>query len=215
GYECADVDDLQWRETLQAAGGPSNKAKLWPVAANGFQDLVSRKQEQDRANDEHKKRLEHALQAAQHLLRRQDVLVHDQLTSVQRKHGELCHRMLRVMRSVDGLEGRFAAAVGHHPPEISATEARLANQLSKLEASTAASSHGVSLKKRVDAVASAAHMQAQTPAISACGNSSLQIDAAGYEQLFSSLEQHSKALQRLQRVVQRCNRDISIMAEDR
>lgn len=61
---------------------------------------------------------------------------------VQRKHGELCHRMLRVMRSVDGLEGRFAAAVGHHPPETSATEARLADQLSKLEASTAASSHG-------------------------------------------------------------------------
>lgn len=42
----ADVDDLQWRETLQAAGGANNKAKLWPVAANGFQDLVSRKQEQ-------------------------------------------------------------------------------------------------------------------------------------------------------------------------
>ncbi len=40
------VDDLQWREALQAAGGPHNKAKLWPVAANGFQDLVMRKQEQ-------------------------------------------------------------------------------------------------------------------------------------------------------------------------
>lgn len=37
---------------------------------------------QDKANDEHKKRLEQALQAAQQLLRRQDVLVHDQLTSV-------------------------------------------------------------------------------------------------------------------------------------
>lgn len=72
----------------------------------------------------------------------------------------------------------------------------------------------VSLKKRVDAVASAAHLQAHTPAISVSGSSGLQIDAASYEQLFASLEQHSKALQRLQKVVQRCNRDISIMAEE-
>ena len=45
----ADVDDLQWREALQTAGGPHNKQKLWPVAANGFQDLVTRKQEQVRS----------------------------------------------------------------------------------------------------------------------------------------------------------------------
>ena len=64
------------------------------------------------------------------------------LLQVQRKHGELCHRMLRVMRSVDGLEGRFAAAVGHHSPETSATEAQLAEKLRKLEASTGAASHG-------------------------------------------------------------------------
>ena len=43
---CPDVDDLQWREALQAAGGAHNQTKLWPVAANGFQDLVLRKQEQ-------------------------------------------------------------------------------------------------------------------------------------------------------------------------
>ena len=61
---------------------------------------------------------------------------------VQRKHGELCHRMLRVMRSVDGLEGRFAAAVGHHLPETAATEAQLAEKLRKLEAYTGAASHG-------------------------------------------------------------------------
>ena len=50
--------------------------------------------------------------------------------------------MLRVMRSVDGLEGRFAAAMGHYPTETSSTEAQLASQLSKLEGLTAASSHG-------------------------------------------------------------------------
>lgn len=40
---------------------------------------------QDKANEEHKKRLEQALEAAQQLLRRQDVLIHDQLTGVSQR----------------------------------------------------------------------------------------------------------------------------------
>ena len=44
---------------------------------------------QDKANEEHRKRLEQALQAAQHLLRRQDVLVHDQLTSVRLHNADI------------------------------------------------------------------------------------------------------------------------------
>ena len=61
---------------------------------------------------------------------------------VQRRHGELCHRMLQVMRSVDCLEGQFADTMGHHPAETSVMQARLGDQLNKLEASTAASSQG-------------------------------------------------------------------------
>jgi len=36
------VDELQWREALQRAGGPDNPDHLWPVLAQGFKDLVSR-----------------------------------------------------------------------------------------------------------------------------------------------------------------------------
>jgi hypothetical protein len=36
------VDELQWREALQRAGGPDNPDHLWPVPATGFRDLLSR-----------------------------------------------------------------------------------------------------------------------------------------------------------------------------
>ena len=38
-----DVDELQWREALQRAGGPENPDRLWPVPAKGFKDLIARK----------------------------------------------------------------------------------------------------------------------------------------------------------------------------
>lgn len=40
------VDDLRWREALQRCGGADNADSLWPVAARGFEDLVSRKDAQ-------------------------------------------------------------------------------------------------------------------------------------------------------------------------
>ena len=40
------VDALQWRQALHAAGGEHNAQHLWPVLAVGFRDLVARKQAQ-------------------------------------------------------------------------------------------------------------------------------------------------------------------------
>lgn len=38
----AGVDELQWREALQRAGGADNPDQLWPVLAQGFKDLLAR-----------------------------------------------------------------------------------------------------------------------------------------------------------------------------
>ena len=38
----AGVDELQWREALQRAGGADNPDHLWPVLAQGFKDLLGR-----------------------------------------------------------------------------------------------------------------------------------------------------------------------------
>lgn len=37
-----NVDELQWREAMQRAGGPDNPDRLWPVLAQGFTDLLAR-----------------------------------------------------------------------------------------------------------------------------------------------------------------------------
>ena len=40
------IDELQWREALQRAGGEGNAKHLWPVLALGTRDLLARKQAQ-------------------------------------------------------------------------------------------------------------------------------------------------------------------------
>lgn len=40
------VDELQWREALQRAGGEGNAKNLWPVLALGTRDLLARKHAQ-------------------------------------------------------------------------------------------------------------------------------------------------------------------------
>ena len=43
GLSCLQVDALQWRQALAAAGGERNPKHLWPVLAVGYKDLVARK----------------------------------------------------------------------------------------------------------------------------------------------------------------------------
>ena len=42
----AGVDELQWREAMQRAGGEGNARNLWPVLALGTKDLLARKHAQ-------------------------------------------------------------------------------------------------------------------------------------------------------------------------
>lgn len=44
----AGVDELQWREAMQRAGGEGNAGNLWPVLALGTKDLLARKHAQVR-----------------------------------------------------------------------------------------------------------------------------------------------------------------------
>ena len=60
---------------------------------------------------------------------------------VRRRHREQLMQLLRVMRRVDLLESRFASALGHWPPQRSATS-ELERQLSALEAEMGPSASG-------------------------------------------------------------------------
>ena len=45
-HDGTGVDELQWREAMQRAGGEGNAKTLWPVLALGTRDLLARKQAQ-------------------------------------------------------------------------------------------------------------------------------------------------------------------------
>jgi len=45
-HDGTGVDELQWREAMQRAGGEGNAKNLWPVLALGTRDLLARKQAQ-------------------------------------------------------------------------------------------------------------------------------------------------------------------------
>lgn len=61
---------------------------------------------------------------------------------MRRRHLELCMRLLRIMRHVDLLEGRFASACGCAQPGQRAAAAELTRELAKLEATVAPNAPG-------------------------------------------------------------------------
>eukprot|EP00887_Chlorella_sp_A99_P000139 scaffold16.g139.t1 len=159
----ADVDELQWREALQRAGGPDNEDHLWPVLAQGFKDLLARKAAQDAAFKEQGERLEALQQTAALVASRQQALMKEQLENIRRRQVQLCEQLLRLLRQVDALEGRFAQAMGVRSPSPKDLIAQLSRQLAELEGELAPGRTGGSLHTKVDSLAASAQLQARRP----------------------------------------------------
>ncbi|KAK9841829.1 hypothetical protein WJX81_005879 [Elliptochloris bilobata] len=208
------VDELRWREALQRAGGPDNSQHLWPVPAVGFSDLLARRKAQDEAVREHNERLQVAASAVRQLARRQETCVKERLEAVRRRHLELCMALLRILRHVDLLEGRFAAACGCAQPGQRTAVAELARELAKLEATVAPHAPG-GLEARVEALAAAARLRAGAPAASGAAEEAVRLDAASLAHLGAVLGGHAEALGRLQAVLRRDDRDLAVLAREK
>ena len=70
-----------------------------------------RKAAQDAAIKEHSERLESLGQMAAQLASRQEAVLRDQLEAVRRRHVQLCHQLLRVLRHVSRGGGRNGVGV--------------------------------------------------------------------------------------------------------
>ncbi|PRW60937.1 nuclear pore complex NUP54 [Chlorella sorokiniana] len=208
----AGVDELQWREALQRAGGADNPDHLWPVLAHGFKDLLARKAAQDAAIKEHSERLESLRQMAAQLASRQETVLRDQLEAVRRRHVQLCHQLLRVLRHVDALEGRFAQAVGYRGATPKEVMQRLTVQLGEIEAALAPSpANGGGLQGKVKALAAAARLRAGAPGSGALPKLEVQVEAGALDQMFGILSQYTEALGKLNEVLRRAERDVGIL----
>lgn len=207
------VDDLRWREAMQRCGGPDNPDALWPVLATGFTDLLARKQAQDEAMDEHARRLDALVDAARQLARMQETALHERLEGVKRRHLQLTLGLLGLMRKLDAVESRFGAATGMRQGAAARdATARLQQQLAELEGAVLAPD---GLKRRVEELASAARLRGGLPyGAHLLANGDAALEQGSLEHVFSVLQQHTEALNRVKAVLRRDERDLAIMAAE-
>lgn len=208
-YPCPKgIGDLEWREATNKAGGVSNPNRLWPVAVSGFDELLTRKTVQDGALKQHAERLANAVDMARTLQRSEETLLKDRMETIKRNHVGLSDQLLRIMRALDALEGRFAEASNHHSSKTHQVHESLSHDLSHLEAILAPNS-AVGLLSRAEALSAASSMQGDAPAHQNL-QSLTQSDIVDVQQM---LIDNTKVLTKLQEVLRKDNRDIAIMAE--
>ncbi|DBA99357.1 TPA: hypothetical protein ACH3X3_011957 [Trebouxia sp. C0006] len=208
-YPCPKgVGDLEWREATNKAGGVSNPNRLWPVAVSGFDELMTRKTVQDGALKLHAERLANAVNMARTLQRNEETLLKDRMETIKRNHVGLSDQLLRIMRALDALEGRFAEASNHHSSKTHQVHETLSHDLSQLEAVLAPNS-AVGLLSRAEALSAASSMQGDAP-VQRNLQSLSQSDINDVQQM---LIDNTKVLTKLQEVLRKDNRDIAIMAE--
>uniref|UniRef100_A0A383VBV5 Nucleoporin Nup54 alpha-helical domain-containing protein n=1 Tax=Tetradesmus obliquus TaxID=3088 RepID=A0A383VBV5_TETOB len=207
----AVVDELSWKQAMRDAGGPDNPDGLWPVAANGFDDLVKRTQAQAEGLAANRARLtelrEHAYKQAQ---RQAGIIA--RVARAREQHMELSNRLLGVARHVDGLEGRIASFMGLRGELSRGKEANLSRALEAVEAQLSPTSPA-GLQRRLDALAAACRLRASSGTLGMGGSSQggVKLDEASLAQLFAVLKEHVEGLKQLQEVLRRDVLDVEIM----
>lgn len=214
----ADVDELAWREALQRAGGPDNPDKLWPILAKGFRDLLARRAAQEEALKEQTSRVESLTAAIATLASRQETLLRDRLEGIRKRHTSLAHQLLRLLRRIDALEGRFAGALGHRVSGLRGTVKALSDQLMVLEGELAPahamSAGGVGgLRSKIEPLAAVARLRFGGGALGGSSISEVEtaVDPAALQSLHDILSQCSAALGKLGDVVHRLARDVAVL----
>jgi nuclear pore complex protein Nup54 len=99
------VDEVRWRESLAAIGGPNNPERLWPVQASGFSDLEARLNQQEKTIVEDQQFLESIRHLFRERQRQRETTTRERINRMREKHQELQHFLLRIMAKVSALEG--------------------------------------------------------------------------------------------------------------
>lgn len=205
-----DVDELQWREAIRKAGGKDNPDNLWPTVANGFQDLIRRKVAQDEAIKEHQDRLGKLESDIETLVVRQNAVLQNKLNEIRWRHSKLCQKLLRFVRYIDALEGRYVSASGNQNIIPHTVTQRLRDQLSQIE-SALAPGNGGGLRGNADALIAAARLRSGGGGSMAAHSQNSLIDPSSLENAFSVLSEYAAVLEKLQEVLKRDIRDVDVL----
>uniref|UniRef100_A0A1D1ZZ15 Nucleoporin Nup54 alpha-helical domain-containing protein n=1 Tax=Auxenochlorella protothecoides TaxID=3075 RepID=A0A1D1ZZ15_AUXPR len=200
------VDELAWRAALRAAGGPDNPDRLWPVVAAGGRELVARRAAQDAALAEHVARLDALRAVLSSVAGRARGVVEEGLEGARGAHLAQSRALLRVARSVDALEGRFAAATGQGPAPAAAGAGldALAARLGEAEAALAPVPGGLAARLAEAGAAAALAGPAQ-------GAPPPALDDDALADVYGLLSQQTAALAGVQAVLRRAERDLEVL----
>ena len=166
------VDELKWRKLLEEVGGEHNGNGLWPVPGDGFKTLFERAQVQDAELANQREYLKAVQDRARDIERFRGAQLAEKVKTVAKTHSELSHRLLRVMRKLEGAEADYhtrqggsdasnGGKGGNYPyprrpasqEGLNEQERELAARLRKLQGALGKSAN--SLPRRVDAIAAA------------------------------------------------------------
>lgn len=203
------VSDILWAEAINKLEGlePGDRDKLWPEPVAGFKDLSNRLQLQDKAMAEDSQRLQ-ATETNVKLLQRH--FQTDTLPWVQRlrqKEQDLQCRLLKIMRIVEGLEGK-----GLHIA-LTRGEAQLQEQLRSINRQLQGSS--VELLRRVDVLLAVSRMQAGVGGISGQWLSGAgKINDQSLVDMREVMRQQTDAISRIVGALKQGMRDLDIIAAE-
>eukprot|EP00192_Tetraselmis_astigmatica_P011755 CAMPEP_0117680650 /NCGR_PEP_ID=MMETSP0804-20121206/18484_1 /TAXON_ID=1074897 /ORGANISM="Tetraselmis astigmatica, Strain CCMP880" /LENGTH=410 /DNA_ID=CAMNT_0005490199 /DNA_START=81 /DNA_END=1313 /DNA_ORIENTATION=+ len=201
------VDGHKWREAMKQAAVETHSGRLWPVQATGFGDLLDRRAAQDAAIKENDERLAALRSAVRQISRKHELDIQERKQGIVRRHQELCHRLLRVTRWIDGAEGRLASSMGASQGcDISEYHRWIA----AIEAAVAPSSAG-GLQRQVEALAAAVRLRVGGAAQHA-SSTKVGMDEDSLRQMHVLLEKHMAAVRKLQEILVRDQRDMDILA---
>lgn len=133
----------------------------------------------------------------------------DRVEAIKRRHLELMHALLRLMRRLDAVESRVAGAMGNGDAAGAArVQRQLDGQLAQLQERVLSAS---GLQRGVDSLVAAAHMAGGVPP-GAYALQGASVDERSLAEAYEVLAKHTQALLKLQDVLGRAERDLAIMA---
>ncbi|CAH8349783.1 unnamed protein product [Eruca vesicaria subsp. sativa] len=207
----AAVSDIMWAEAMSKLEGmdSSERERLWPQLVQGFKDLSQRLKLQDEVLVSDRERIKTTQSNVKMLQRHLQAHTFPSIERLRQKEQNLQRRMLRVMRIVEGLEGK-----GFRLP-LTKGEAELSEKLTGITRQV--KGPGAELSRRVQSLQTIC--RAQSNSFSA-GSSiylpgSTKIDEQSLIDMQEVLQQETEAIGRLGNVLKRDIRDMEIMvAED-
>jgi nuclear pore complex protein Nup54 len=207
----AAVSDIMWAEAMSKLEGmdSTERERLWPQLVQGFKDLSQRLKLQDEVLVSDRDRIKTTQSNVKMLQRHLQASTFPSIERLRQKEQSLQRRMLRVMRIIEGLEGK-----GFRLP-LTKGEAELSEKLTAITRQV--KGPGAELSRRVQSLQTISRAQANSIA---AGSSlylpgSTKIDEQSLIDMQEVLQQETEAIGRLGNVLKRDMRDMEIMvAED-